>query len=73
MKDFDNVEGSNEPDEELVTRLLLRVHAANLPRVGILNSPPDAYAVVTSVNGRASRSGPYYNDSPSVSAGTIKW
>lgn len=62
-----------EQEEDLVTRLLLRVHAANLPRVGLLQSPPDSFAIVTSVKGRASRSGPYYDDSTAISAGTLSW
>jgi hypothetical protein len=47
-----------EDEEELNTKLFLRIHAANLPRHGMLKSLPDTYAVVTSVSGRASRSGP---------------
>lgn len=52
--------GSVQPqdEQELNTKLFLRIHAANLPRVGILQSPPDTFAVVTSVSGRASKSGP---------------
>jgi hypothetical protein len=49
---------SAEDEEELNTKLFLRIHAANLPRHGILKSLPDTYAIVTSVSGRASRSGP---------------
>ena len=54
--------GDNTYDqgEEVATRtkLLLRINAANLSRHGILQGLPDTYAVVTSVAGRPSRSGP---------------
>ena len=62
-----------QEDENLITRLLLRVHAANLPSHGILRSAPNSYAKVTSISGRASRSGPYYNDDNCVSAATMVW
>jgi hypothetical protein len=75
MNEYDEVSGfmPEQEEESLVTRLLLRVHAANLPRVGILKSHPDSFAVVTSVHGRVSRSGPYYNDDSSIGAGTLSW
>jgi hypothetical protein len=66
-----------EEEEELNTKLFLRIHAANLPRHGILKSLPDAYAVVTSVSGRPSRSGP--DNSPSDNGNnpntlrTVEW
>jgi hypothetical protein len=65
-----NDDFSDSEEESLVTRLLLRIHAANLPRQGILKQP-DSYAVVTSVRGRASRSGPYYNDAETIPAESV--
>jgi hypothetical protein len=50
--------GEQEDEKNLVTKLQLRLHASNLPRCGILKSLPSAYALVTSVSGQASRSGP---------------
>jgi hypothetical protein len=43
----------DEQEEDLSKTFFLRIHAANLPRLGILKSLPDTYAVVTSVSGRA--------------------
>jgi hypothetical protein len=43
---------------DLVTQVLLRVHASNLPRYGILKSLPDVYAVVSSVMIKGSKNGP---------------
>lgn len=55
----DDSDGSiDEQDVATTTKLLLRINAANLSRHGILQALPDTYAVVTSVVGRASRSGP---------------
>jgi hypothetical protein len=75
MNEYDEASGYmvEQEEESLVTRLLLRVHAANLPRVGILKSHPDSFAVVTSVHGRVSRSGPYYNNDSSIGSGTLSW
>ena len=50
--------GEQEDEKNLVTKLQLRLYASNLPRIGILKSLPSAYAVVTSVSGQASQSGP---------------
>lgn len=62
-----------QEDENLITRLLLRLHAANLPCNGILRNLPTSYAEVTSIRSKASRSGPHYNDDANVSAATIEW
>ena len=50
--------GDEDEKENLNQKLLLRIHAANLPRHGMLKSPPNSFAIVTSVSGRASSSGP---------------
>jgi hypothetical protein len=64
-------------EENLTTKLLLRIHAANLPRHGLLKTPPNTYAVVTSVSGRASRSGPDRDEPAStgneVCMRTVEW
>ena len=57
--------------KSLNTKLLLRVHAANLPRQGLLKSAPSSYAVITSFTRGARTSGPsndydHDNDQPSV-------
>jgi hypothetical protein len=73
MGDTDSVESADATHEEVATgtKLILRIHAANLPRHGILNSLPDTYAIVTSVSGRASlrRSGP----DGFASASSVEW
>ena len=42
---------ADDESNELVTTILLRLHADNLPRWGIRKSYPDTYAVVTTVEG----------------------
>lgn len=59
MSDNESVE--HDHSQELFTKLSLRIQAANLPRAGILKSPPDTYAIITSVSGRFSRSGPIHS------------
>ena len=41
-----------QDEEQLRTQMVLRLHADNLPRLGIRKTLPDTYAVVTSVSGR---------------------
>ena len=62
-----------QEDENLMTRLLLRIHAANLPCHGILRSPPSSFAEVTSIGRRISRSGPHYNNDSRISAAAMVW
>jgi hypothetical protein len=58
----DDDEASSPPQQELLqTKMALRLHADNLPRHGIRMTLPDTYALVTSVSGRMSRSGPQYH------------
>lgn len=66
---------NNDNDDKPSTKLLLRIHAANLPRQGILKNPPNTYAVVTSVSGRASKSGPVVSDQTGndVCMRTVEW
>jgi hypothetical protein len=67
---------SDDEEENLTTKLLLRIHAANLPRQGLLKTPPNTYAVVTSVSGRASRSGPERQEPSTgneVCMRTVEW
>ena len=39
----------DEEPQNLISQVLLRINASNLPRYGILQSLPDVYAVVSSV------------------------
>lgn len=71
--DFTGNQTEAQEDENLITRLVLRIHAANLPCHGILRSPPSSFAEVTSIGGRVSRSGPHYNDDSLISAATMTW
>ena len=48
-------------------KLLLRIHAANLPKVGLLNALPDTFAVVTSVESSPS------SGAPNNQVKTIEW
>lgn len=67
--------GEQEDEKNLVTKLQLRLHASNLPRCGILKSLPSAYAVVTSVSGQASRSGPerFSTETDSHGVRKVEW
>ncbi len=38
-------------EAELLTKMVLRLHATNLPRNGIRKTFPDTYAIVTSLEG----------------------
>lgn len=56
-EDDDEV-SSSQHESSLRTTMALRLHADNLPRHGLRRNLPDTYAVVTSVSGRTSKSGP---------------
>mmetsp|Transcript_26981 Transcript_26981/g.75886 ORF Transcript_26981/g.75886 Transcript_26981/m.75886 type:complete len:625 (+) Transcript_26981:141-2015(+) len=66
MQSDDEV-SSASMQENLITRLRLRVHCSNLPRYGLLKSLPDTFAKITSVSPAAHvPSGPEEVESESV-------
>eukprot|EP00934_Nitzschia_sp_Nitz4_P007358 Nitzschia sp. Nitz4//scaffold168_size48592//3321//5255//NITZ4_007044-RA/size48592-snap-gene-0.5-mRNA-1//-1//CDS//3329538303//7348//frame0 len=54
MSDSDSDDQLPREAEQLATNFNLRIHAANLPRVGVRKTLPTTYAIVTSVAGRVS-------------------
>ena len=43
----DSDDSKSDDNQNLISQVLLRIHASNLPRYGILQSLPDVYAVVS--------------------------